>query len=129
MKSELKEKLKNLFSWKLFKILYAASLGLSFVWNLALTMYEGESDFFEVIGNSIVISLPLFVLSLIIVGIIGLIIMIVLKAGIMKILLSILMIVAGVAALVLFFCLEDAWIVVFLIFFSFFLGFFFELFG
>ncbi|MBE6550092.1 MAG: hypothetical protein E7670_06665 [Ruminococcaceae bacterium] len=126
MKSELKEKLKNLFSWKLFKILYAASLGLSFVWNLALTMYEGESDFFEVIGNSIVISLPLFVLSLIIVGIIGLIIMIVLKAGIMKILLSILMIVAGVAAL---FCLEDAWIVVFLIFFSFFLGFFFELFG
>lgn len=92
MKIETKEKIKKLFGWKLFGILYVVSFAFSCVWTCVRTLYEGTFDLLIVIINS----LPFFAYALIICGVIGMITMIVLKAGKMKILFSILMMVAGI---------------------------------
>ena len=100
MKIESKEKIKNLFCWKLFGILYLASLAFSFV-RIFVLMREGTLDWLSAIFQSIINSLPFFAYSLIICGIIGMITMIALKAGKMKLLLSISMMLVGVLALAL----------------------------
>ncbi|MBE6550436.1 MAG: hypothetical protein E7670_08435 [Ruminococcaceae bacterium] len=92
MKIETKEKIKKLFGWKLFGILYVVSFAFSCVWTCVRTLYEGTFDLLIVIINSF----PFFAYALIICGVIGMITMIVLKAGKMKILFSILMMVAGI---------------------------------
>lgn len=95
MKIETKEKIKKLFGWKLFGILYVVSFAFSCVWTCVRTLYEGTFDLL-IILQSIINSLPFFAYALIICGVIGMITMIVLKAGKMKILFSILMMVAGI---------------------------------
>ena len=96
MKIETKEKIKKIFGWKLIGILYVLSLAFSCVWTCVHTMCEGTLNLLIVILQSIINSLPFFAYALIICGIIGMITMIVLKAGKMKILFSILMMVAGI---------------------------------
>ena len=89
MKIERKEKIKKFFGWKLLGILYA----VSFILSCVRAMYYGTFNFILAV---FFYSLLYFSFALVISGVIGMVTMIVLKAGKRKILFSVFTIVAGV---------------------------------
>ena len=89
MKIESKEKINKVFAWELIGILYAVSFTLSCV----RAMYYGTLNFILAV---FFYSLLYFSFALVISGVIGMVTMIVLKAGKRKILFSVFTIVAGV---------------------------------